>query len=118
MRRSWDHSISSAFSPRAHFFFRGGCGAAFGQSGESEMSPRPSLTIERAAVLCCSCAAIMTMSGCSMMMNIRPAADSYTFDLGTTSAQDARVKAETALIPLGYRLSNDDGLTGVRIESQ
>lgn len=53
-----------------------------------------------------------------MMMNIRPAADSYTFDLGTSSAQDARAKAETALIPLGYRLSDDDGLPGVRIESQ
>ncbi len=53
-----------------------------------------------------------------MMMNIRPAADSYTFDLGTASARDARAKAETALIPLGYRLSSDDGLPGVRIESQ
>lgn len=82
------------------------------------MSPRPSLTIERAAVLCFSCAAIMTMSGCSMMMNIRPAADSYTFDLGTALPQDARAKAEAALIPLGYRLSGDDGLPGVRIESQ
>lgn len=82
------------------------------------MSPRPSLTIERAAVFCCSCAVIVAISGCSMMMNIRPAADSYTFDLGTASAQDARAKAETALIPLGYRLSVDDGLPGVRIESQ
>lgn len=82
------------------------------------MSARPSLTIERAAVLCCSCAAIVTMSGCSMMMNIRPAADSYTYDLGTTSAQEARAKAETALTQLGYRLSGDDGLPGVRIESQ
>jgi hypothetical protein len=53
-----------------------------------------------------------------MMMNIRPAADSYTYDLGTVSAQEARAKAEAALIPLGYRLSPDDGLPGVQIQSQ
>jgi len=53
-----------------------------------------------------------------MMMNIRPAADSYTFDLGTASPQEARARAETALVPLGYKLSADDGLPGVRIESQ
>lgn len=53
-----------------------------------------------------------------MMMNIRPAADSYTFDLGTASAQDARAKAEAALKPFGYRFSADDGLPGVQLESQ
>ena len=53
-----------------------------------------------------------------MMMNIRPAADSYTFDLGTASAQDARAKAEAALKPFGYRFSADDGLRGVQMESQ
>lgn len=53
-----------------------------------------------------------------MMMNIRPAADSYTYDLGTTSASEARAKAEASLAPFGYRLSPDDGLPGVQIESQ
>lgn len=53
-----------------------------------------------------------------MMMNIRPAADSYTYDLGTASAQDARSKAEAALKPFGYRFSADDGLPGVQMESQ
>ena len=82
------------------------------------MSPRPLLPIERTAAVCCSCAAIMAMSGCAMMMNIRPAADSYTFDLGMASPSETRARAETALTPLGYRLSGKDGLPGVRIESQ
>jgi hypothetical protein len=58
------------------------------------------------------------MSGCAMMMHIRPAADSYTYDLGTAAAQDIRMKAETALGPLGYRFSPGDGLRDVHIESQ
>ena len=82
------------------------------------MSPRPFLTIERAAALCCSCAAIVTMGGCAMMMNIRPAADSYTYDLGIASPSEARAKAEAALTPLGYKLSGEDGMPGVRIASQ
>jgi hypothetical protein len=82
------------------------------------MTPRPLLTIERAAALCCSCAAIVTMSGCAMMMNMRPAADSYTYDLGMASPADTRARAEAALTPLGYKLSRDDGMRGVRIESQ
>jgi len=53
-----------------------------------------------------------------MMMNIRPAADSYTYDLGTASALDARAKAEATLKPFGYRFSADDGLPGVQMESQ
>lgn len=72
----------------------------------------------RIAVLCCTGAAVATMTGCAMMMNMRPAADSYTYDLGTASAQGARAKAEAALTPLGYRFSPDDGLPGVQIESQ
>src|SRR5215211_1507300 len=118
MRQSSDRSTSSAFSRRAHFSFRGGCGVACGRSGESEMSPRPLLAMERAAALCCGCAAIVTMGGCAMMMNIRPAADSYTYDLGIAAPSEARAKAEAALTPLGYRLSGEDGAPGVRIESQ
>jgi hypothetical protein len=81
------------------------------------MRRRDSISTGRAATLCCACA-VATMSGCAMMMNIRPAADSYTYDLGTTSAAEARAKAEASLAPLGYRLSPDDGLPGVQIESQ
>jgi hypothetical protein len=82
------------------------------------MFPRCPLTTGRTAGLCCTCAAVVTMSGCAMMMNIRPAADSYTYDLGTASAQDARAKAEAALVPLGYRFPPGDGLPGVEIQSQ
>ena len=82
------------------------------------MRRRDSHTTRRAAACCCSFAAVVTMSGCAMMMNIRPAADSYTYDLGTTSASEARAKAESSLAPLGYRLSPDDGLPGVLSESQ
>lgn len=82
------------------------------------MSPRAFLAIERAASLCCSCAAIVTMGGCAMMMHMRPAADSYTFDLGIASPSETRARAESALIPLGYKLSGEDGLPGLRIKSQ
>ena len=53
-----------------------------------------------------------------MMMNMRPAADSYTYDLGAASAPEVRAKAEEALGPLGYKLDPDDGLAGVRLRSQ
>lgn len=82
------------------------------------MHRRDSISTGRAATLCCTCATVVTMSGCVMMMNIRPAADSYTYDLGTASGPDVRAKAEAALVPLGYRFSPDDGLPGVQIESQ
>jgi len=82
------------------------------------MRRRDSITTGRAATLCCTCAAVATMSGCAMMMNMRPAADSYTYDLGTALVPDIRAKAESVLGPLGYRLPPDDGLPGVEIESQ
>lgn len=81
------------------------------------MRRRDSISTGRAATLYCACA-VVTMNGCAMMMNIRPAADSYTYDLGATSASEARAKAEASLAPLGYRLSPDDGRPGVQIESQ
>lgn len=79
---------------------------------------RESSITRRGTTLCCACAAVVTMSGCAMMMNMRPAADSYTYDLGTASAPETRARAEAVLGPLGYRLSPDDVLRGVQIESQ
>src|SRR5688500_2635744 len=118
MRPSSDRSTSSAFSRLARFSSRGGCDAASAQSGASELPPCRSALTRRFTALCCTCAAVATATGCSMMMNIRPAADSYTFDLGTASAQDARAKAEAALKPLGYRFSAGGGSRGVQMESQ
>jgi hypothetical protein len=52
------------------------------------------------------------------MMNMRPAADSYTYDLGTAFAPEVRAKAEESLGKFGYKLNPDDGLPGVYLESQ
>ena len=76
-----------------------------------------STIVRSAAALSCICA-VSGMSGCAMMGVMRPAADSYTYDLGIASPSEARAKAEAALTPLGYKLSGEDGLPGVRIESQ
>jgi hypothetical protein len=59
------------------------------------------------------------MSGCAMMMmEMRPAADSYTYDLGVAPESDIRARTSDILARFGYRLVRDDGYPNLRMESQ
>jgi hypothetical protein len=72
----------------------------------------------RAAATFCACAGMVAMSGCAMMMQMRPAADSYTYDVGIASAPDARAKTSDILARLGYQVVTDDGYQGLYMQSQ
>ena len=48
------------------------------------------------------------MSGCAMMGSMRPAADSYTFDVGVASASEIRARTATILKGFGYQALRDD----------
>jgi uncharacterized lipoprotein len=75
--------------------------------------------VSRAAVAaCCACAAVASLSGCAMMMEMRPAADSYTYDLGVAPAPEIRAKASDILLRYGYHLVRDDGYPSLHMESQ
>lgn len=53
-----------------------------------------------------------------MMMEMRPAADSYTYDLGLASEADIRAKSSDILSRFGYHLVRDDGFPDLRRETQ
>jgi len=73
----------------------------------------------RAAVAaCCACAAVVSMTGCAMMMEMRPAADSYTYDLGVATEPDIRARTSGILARYGYHLVRDDGYPNLHMESQ
>jgi hypothetical protein len=66
----------------------------------------------------CACASIVSMTGCAMMMEMRPAADSYTYDIGVASESDVRSRTSDILSRFGYHLVRDDGYPSLHMESQ
>jgi hypothetical protein len=52
-----------------------------------------------------------------MMGSMRPAADSYTFDVGVGSATEIRARTGAILKELGYQSVRDDGSQKVYIET-
>ena len=72
----------------------------------------------RTATTFCACAGLVAISGCAMMMQMRPAADSYTYDVGVASAPDVRAKTSDILSRLGYRVVTDNGYQGLFMQSQ
>ncbi len=71
-----------------------------------------------AVAACCACAGAISMSGCAMMMDMRPAADSYTYDLGVAPEPDIRARTSNILARFGYHLVRDDGYPKLHMESQ
>ncbi len=71
-----------------------------------------------ATALCCACAALVTTTGCAMMFEMRPAADSYSYDIGLATAGDIRARASGILGRLGYKVVRDDGSQRVYVESE
>lgn len=53
-----------------------------------------------------------------MMMEMRPAADSYTYDVGVVSESDIRSRTSEILSRFGYHLVRDDGYPSLHMESQ
>jgi hypothetical protein len=53
-----------------------------------------------------------------MMMEIRPAADSYTYDLGVATETDIRARTSGILARFGYHVVRDDGHPNLHMESQ
>lgn len=52
------------------------------------------------------------------MFQMRPAADSYTYDIGMATAGDIRARASDILGRLGYKVVRDDGTQRVYVESE
>ena len=82
------------------------------------MRRRRDQTMIRCAAACCVCTALAATSGCAMMGHMRPAADSYTYDVGFASATDIRAKAADIFKDFGYRVVRDDASHPVTIETQ
>jgi hypothetical protein len=59
----------------------------------------------------------VSLTGCAMMGSMRPAADSYTFDVGVGSANEIRARTGAILKELGYQAVRDDGSENVHIET-
>lgn len=53
-----------------------------------------------------------------MMMEMRPAADSYTYDLGVAPEPYIRAKTSDILARFGYHLVRNDGYPKLHMESQ
>ncbi len=68
--------------------------------------------------MCGGYAALVSTSGCAMMMEMRPAADSYTFDVGVAPEADVRGRTSDILTRFGYHLVRDDGYPQLHMESQ
>ena len=72
------------------------------------MRRRLDQTVFRCAAVSCACGALAAVSGCAMMGHMRPAADSYTFDVGVASAPDIHSKASDLFRRFGYTIARDD----------
>ena len=68
------------------------------------------------ATMCCATAAAL-LGGCAPMMQMRPAADSYTYDVGVASGPEIQAKTLDILARFGYRVARQDGPNRVYIES-
>jgi hypothetical protein len=75
-------------------------------------------TMRRAAAVSCVCGALAATAGCAMMGHMRPAADSYTYDVGLASGPEIRTKAADIFKGLGYRVVWDDPSKPVYMETQ
>ena len=53
-----------------------------------------------------------------MMMDMRPAADRYTYERGVAAEADIRAKTSDILARYGYHLVRDDGYPNLHMESQ
>lgn len=76
-----------------------------------------STIVRRAAVATCICALSGT-TGCAMMGVMRPAADSYTYDVGYASELELRGKVAGIFNGLGYKDVMDAPSPQVHIETQ
>lgn len=76
-----------------------------------------STIVRRAAAVSCICALSGT-SGCAMMGVMRPAADSYTYDVGYASELDLRGKVAGVFSGLGYKDVIDAPSPRVHMETQ
>jgi hypothetical protein len=72
----------------------------------------------RCAAVSCACGAIAATTGCAMMGHMRPAADSYTFDVGTASARDIHAKATDLFKRFGYEVAREDESKPVYLETE
>jgi hypothetical protein len=81
------------------------------QCCREQMAPR------RTATLCCACAILTAAGGCAPMMQMRPAADSYTYDVGVASSSEIHAKTSDVLSRLGYRVVRDADGERVYMES-
>ena len=72
------------------------------------MRRRLDQTMIRCAAVSCACGALAAATGCAMMGHMRPAADSYTFDVGVASAPDIHAKAVDLFRRFGYTVARDD----------
>jgi hypothetical protein len=52
---------------------------------------------------------VVSLSACAMMGSMRPAADSYTYDVGIASASEMRTRTTMLLKGLGYQVRDDGG---------
>lgn len=71
------------------------------------MASRIDRTIICCATVACACGAT-SMTGCAMMGSMRPAADSYTYDVGVASASEIRNRTASILKTFGYDVVRDD----------
>ena len=76
-----------------------------------------STIVRSAAAFSCICA-VSGMSGCAMMGVMRPAADSYTYDVGYASELELRGKVAGIFSGLGYKDVMDAPSPRVHMETQ
>jgi len=94
-----------------------GCVVVSGRSGAFEKGTRVSRAVNRCTGVLCVFGAV-SLGGCAMMGSMRPAADSYTFDVGVGSANEIRARTAPILEGLGYQLVRDDGTRKIRMETE
>jgi hypothetical protein len=82
------------------------------------MRRRLDQTMIRCAAVSCACGALVASTGCAMMGSMRPAADSYTFDVGFASARDIHAKAFDVFKRFGYKVAREDESKPVYMETE
>lgn len=82
------------------------------------MRRRLDQTMIRCAAVSCACGALAATAGCAMMGHMRPAADSYTFDVGVASAPDIHTKAVDVFKRFGYTVMKEDESQPIYMETQ
>ncbi len=75
-------------------------------------------TIRRAAAVSWMCGALAAISGCAPMWHMRPAADSYTYEVGLASESEIRAKAADIFKGFGYKVVTYDLSQAVYMETE